>query len=334
MEKFRHGRDSVSALQIGDRVQLGRTPYTIMQTARGGMGLVLMLDRDPNHHDHFSFAVHRLRMAVKTVLPEFLDDEAALLFRRELTIWAGFEHPHIVRLSEILDADADGWVAAMPWCEGSLVDILKNHPTLKIKEATQILLDVVDGLAYAFSSSRTLHLDIKPGNILYDPSFDQSDKYPDESVLRKNYLVSDWGLASIKEPRLRRVAGLPPSHPNALQTFNNLGTVLYMAPERFVTGYKSSVASDVFSLGLIYFQLLFGHLPYGRDLHPVAQLTTHQYYDVARHVLTASSVTSRVKNLLLRMLHPTVETRYREYDELRSDLKRLLRPTPFGVNWP
>jgi len=289
------------------------------------MGLVLMLEKDKEYESRndFSFAVHRLFMAVKSVLPEFLDDEARILFRRELTVWAGFDHPHVVPLSEILEAGSDGWVAAMPRCEGSLIDVLNTHRKLNLQEATFILSDIVDGLAYAFTTSKVLHLDLKPGNILYDWDPDRGVRYPEDSIRKKSYLVSDWGLASIKEPQLERVAGLPPSHEEALRTFNNLGTILYMAPERFVRGIRSSVPSDVFSLGLIYFQLLFGRLPYEDGVHPVVQLTLHDYYGTARQILAASTFSKRLNNILLRMLHPVPGSRYSEYDELKSDLCKV-----------
>jgi serine/threonine protein kinase len=327
-------RETIAHLRVGDAVRLGRTPYIISQILRGGMGIVLLIDRRENSRpDGFSFGVHRLRMAVKAVRPEFLNEDVSTLFRRELTIWAGFDHPHIVRLSEILNAGVDGWVAAMHRCQGSLVDTLKAHHNLTTMEATFILLDIVEALSYAFTKSKVLHLDLKPGNILFDRDLTRKDKYAEDSLLRNSYRVSDWGLASVKAPQLTGVAGLPPSHPEAMRTFNNVGTVLYMAPERFVSGFESSIASDVFSLGLIYFQLLFGHLPYDRDLDPVVQLTTCAYYGTVKQVLAGSRCTLHAKAVLLRMLHPQAELRYREYDDLRRDLKRISRSAAAGIRW-
>jgi serine/threonine protein kinase len=65
------------------------------------------------------------------------------LFQRELTVWAGFRHPNIVGLNEIVDGRRDGWFAAMDWCLGSLRDVLNERKRLKVKDATDILGDVI-----------------------------------------------------------------------------------------------------------------------------------------------------------------------------------------------
>jgi serine/threonine-protein kinase len=59
-----------------------------------------------------------------------------------------------------------------------------------------------------------------------------------------------------------------------MRTFNNMGTLFYMAPERFRRGFRSSVASDMFSLGMIMLEMLVGKLPFGEEMHPVASILT------------------------------------------------------------
>jgi serine/threonine protein kinase len=88
-----------------------------------------------------------------------------------------------------------------------------------------------------------------------------------------------------------------------------------------------SVPSDVFSLGLIYFQMLFGRLPYEDGIHPAVQLASQDYYKTTEQILTANIYSTRLNDILLRMLHPVASARYSKYDELGSDLKKVLQST-------
>ena len=262
MTPLTHSRGRICDLQPDDEVFIGDTPYFVKKVARGGMGLVLLMNQDskrvPRRRN-----VHGLRVALKTILPDFLTDETKDMFRRELAVWTAFRHPNIVALNEILDSGPDGWVAAMDECLGSLREHLTKTKKLSLKEATDIFGNMLDGLAYAYNRDQVLHLDLKPENVLYH-------LHPGKILLPKvvsdsehwYFKISDWGLASIKQEQLNKVIGLPRNSQFRMDTFNNVGTILYMAPERFVTGNRSSIASDIFSLGLIYLEMLAGRLPY------------------------------------------------------------------------
>ena len=87
------------------------------------MGCILLLRQDSNYIPS-KLSNIGFKVALKAVLPNIADKDGIALFRRELTVWAGFQHPNIVRLLDILDGGDAGWVAAMDWCGGSLRDIL------------------------------------------------------------------------------------------------------------------------------------------------------------------------------------------------------------------
>src|SRR5438552_3932756 len=97
-----HSRGRLFELQHGDEVLIGDTPYFVTKIARGGMGLVFLLDQDHQRAPQ-RLSVHRLRVALKTVLPDFLSKTSRDMFHRELAVWAAFRHPNIVALNEILD---------------------------------------------------------------------------------------------------------------------------------------------------------------------------------------------------------------------------------------
>jgi serine/threonine protein kinase len=167
MTPLTHSRGRLCDLQPNDEVLIGDTPYFVKSVAKGGMGLVFLLDQDSDRAPQ-RFNVHGLRVALKTILPDFLTNESKDMFHRELAVWAAFRHPNVVALNEILDGGPDGWIAAMDRCLGSLRDHLTRSNKLSLKEATNIVGDILDGLAYAYDRNQVLHLDLKPENVLYN----------------------------------------------------------------------------------------------------------------------------------------------------------------------
>ena len=315
MNVLRHNKRSVRELLVGDTVSIGRKEYRVQQIASGGMGIVLLLESEPLS-ESTAFSVHGMRVAVKSVLPEFLDERHRELFRRELTIWAGFRHPNVVAVNEILDAGQDGWVAAMPCCGGSLRDALRSSPKMSIEQATMILCDVVKGLSYAQSDGGVLHLDVKPENVLYMPDLNRMLRYPHGDLRQQRFMISDWGIASIKQRELDTLTSKECSPEVRARTFNNMGTILYMAPERFIEGYRSSVASDMFSLGMMYLEMLTGMLPFRADEDPVEVLVSHAYYMHAIELLKLTEVPATLWPLPLMLLCPDLKERPSSYEDL------------------
>jgi serine/threonine-protein kinase len=288
------------------------------------MGFVLLLWQDRDYTPE-QMSVHGIKLALKTILPDVADQDGVALFKRELTVWAAFRHPNVVWLNEILDGGTDGWIAAMDWCLGSLRDIINERMKLPIKEATGILHDIIDGLAYAYDKDRVLHLDLKPENILYNLDIGRAQKASNDQIHTTRFMISDWGIASIKQPKLNAIAGLPTTSQAAMRTFNNMGTVHYMAPERFQEGIRSSITSDVFSLGMIYLELLTGSLPFRKDIHPVKSLLTGQYLRDADALLLRATVHRSIRGIVLDMIATQPGDRPLDYTALRSGMKEAHR---------
>ncbi len=110
-----------------------------------------------------------------------------------------------------------------------------------------------------------------------------------------------------------------------MRTFNNMGTLSYMAPERFIRGVRSSVASDIFSLGMIYLELLVGRLPFRRDKHPVESLLSGEYFLDADSLLEHVKVPTSIRSFVLAMLVPAPNDRPASYTELDDALGRANR---------
>jgi serine/threonine protein kinase len=185
-----------------------------------------------------------------------------------------------------------------------------------LPNALHILHDVLGGLEYAYEKDRVIHLDLKPENILYDLEENRVMRHGENSFMARIFMVADWGIASIKQAQLNAIAGMPPSHEACVKTLNNMGTILYMAPERFVRGYRSSVASDVFSLGMIFLELVTGKLPFRTDCSPVETLLSFSYYPEAAALLKGVEVPAPTRRLILSMIAPDPSDRPASHAEL------------------
>ena len=318
-----HTRSSFFDLQPQDKVMVGYMPYIVDRAARGGMGCVFLLWLDSKNAPERMSALG-LKLALKAVLPEAADQEGIALFKRELTVWSGFRHPNIIWLLEIVDGGDAGWVAAMDWCIGSLRDLLNERHAFSLKDSTDIISQLLDGLAYAYEQDQVLHLDLKPENVLYhlDVVLMHDSKEAEDSLRKYQFMLSDWGIASIKQPRLNAIAGLPPTTEAAQRTFNNMGTILYMAPERFKRGFSSSVASDIFSLGMIYLEMLTGRLPFRTGLHPVESLLSQHYLRDAATLLRSANIPKPISSVILSMIAFSPPDRPKNYSTLRSQIVR------------
>jgi serine/threonine-protein kinase len=324
MTPINHHRDSFFDLRPNDRVLVGDRPYIVDKHMKGGMGWVCLLWLDSQTAPQRTSALG-LKLALKAVLPESADADAIALFKRELTVWSGFRHQNIVWLLEILDGGDAGWVAAMDWCIGSLRDLQNERGKFNLKDSTNIVGAILDGLAYAYDQDKVLHLDLKPENILYHLDFGRlvngtSNLNEKDSLSTYRFMVSDWGIASIKHPALDRIAGMPPSSEAVQKTFNNMGTLHYMAPERFTKGVSSSVASDVFSLGMIYLELLTGSSPFRPEMHPVYSLLSGQYLNDAQLLMQQNSVPKPIVSLILEMIDRSPTNRFSDYPRLKKSL--------------
>jgi serine/threonine protein kinase len=178
---------------------------------------------------------------------------------------------------------------------------------------------------HAFENDHVLHLDLKPENVLFDIDIRRAIRRQGPDARHERFMLSDWGIASIKQSRLEAIAGTPLTSELSACTFNNMGTILYMAPERFVAGYRSSQASDVFSLGMIYFELLMGGLPFNSEEHPVRSLLSGSYFECAALALRSAAIPRAIRNLILTMMSPRPEDRPATYHALHREVVSTYR---------
>ncbi|CAN6863534.1 unnamed protein product [Brassica oleracea] len=167
---------------------------------------------------------------------------------REYDIHKDLVHHHIVRLWDIFRIDLDTFCTVLEYCSGKDLDaVLKATPNLPEKEAKIVIVQIVRGLVYLNKrSQKIIHYDLKPGNVLFD-----------EFGVAK---VTDFGLSKIVEDN----AG---SQGMEL-TSQGAGTYWYLPPECFELSKTPMISSkvDVWSVGVLFYQMLFKKRPFGHDL--------------------------------------------------------------------
>jgi eukaryotic-like serine/threonine-protein kinase len=189
-------------------------------------------------------------VALKVLRPQFGDDEEYVArFRREARMVAQLSHPHIVTVIDRGEADGNQFIV-FEYVEGeTLKDLIDRAGPLPTRRAVELALQVADGLAYAHQNG-LVHRDVKPQNVLLT-----------QSGVAK---VTDFGIAR----------SLDVEH-GVTQTGTVLGTSNYLSPEQ-ASGLPVTQATDVYSLGVVLYELLAGEVPFhGNNLVAVAMRHVH-----------------------------------------------------------
>lgn len=187
-------------------------------------------------------------VAVKVLPSELLhsDPQFKLRFEREAKIIAQLEHPSIVPVYDVGDEGGQPYFVMRYMNGGSLSERIKSK-VMSIKEAVRILGQIAPGLDEAHSKG-IVHRDLKPSNILFD-----SKNIP---------YISDFGIAKLSRAQVSNVTGS-----------GIIGTPAYMAPEQ-ASGETVDGRSDIYALGIIFYEMLTGRQPYEADT-PMAVAIKH-----------------------------------------------------------
>ncbi|XP_055513016.1 serine/threonine-protein kinase tousled-like 2 isoform X3 [Leucoraja erinacea] len=172
---------------------------------------------------------------------------------REYRIHKELDHPRIVRLYDYFSLDTDSFCTVLEYCEGNDLDFyLKQHKLMSEKEGRSIIMQVVNALKYLNEiKPPIIHYDLKPGNILLV-----------NGTACGEIKITDFGLSKIMDDdSYNSVDGME-------LTSQGAGTYWYLPPECFVVGKeppKISNKVDVWSVGVIFYQCLYGRKPFGHN---------------------------------------------------------------------
>ncbi len=226
-------------------------------------------------------------------------------FTQEAELIAGLEHIHILPVYDYGVTAREAYLAMRLLPGGSLRDLLVNGEPLELNRAVDLFGQISKGLAYAHSKG-VIHRDIKPGNIMLDDA--------------GNALLTDFGLAKIIGDSAE-----------ITRTGTIIGTPLYMAPEQ-LRGEPLDARADIYSLGVIFYQMLTGRTPFGSEY---GDLVTTIYQQLEREPIPPrqfnSAIPREVEGVILRALAKKPEGRYPTATDMRDDLLFVLGRSPSRV---
>ncbi|MFO1316570.1 MAG: serine/threonine-protein kinase [Burkholderiales bacterium] len=275
-------------------------PYRLeLPLGRGGMGEVWLASR-------LDGALKRkvaLKLPHVTWVPGLADR-----FAREREILSGLEHPNIARLYDAgLDPRGRPYMA-LEYVEGMPIDAFCKARALSIAARIGLLLQVTDAVAFAHSRL-VVHRDLKPGNMLVTA----------DGQVR----LLDFGIAKLLEGDTTRETALTQVAGRAL-------TLDYASPEQ-IRGEPIGTASDVYSLGVVAFELLAGARPYRLKRGSAAELEeaiatadAPLASDVAEDAAAKKSLRGDLDAILNKALKKDAAQRYRTVDAFAQDLRRHL----------
>ncbi|MCY7101075.1 Stk1 family PASTA domain-containing Ser/Thr kinase [Streptococcus oralis] len=272
-------------IQIG-KIFAGR--YRIVkQIGRGGMADVYLAK---------DLILDGEEVAVKVLRTNYQTDPIAVArFQREARAMADLDHPHIVRITDIGEEDGQQYLA-MEYVAGlDLKRYIKEHYPLSNEEAVRIMGQIL--LAMRLAHARGIvHRDLKPQNILLTP--DGTAK------------VTDFGIAvAFAETSLT-------------QTNSMLGSVHYLSPEQ-ARGSKATFQSDIYAMGIIFYEMLTGHIPYDGD-SAVTIALQHFQKPLPSVIAENPSVPQALENVVIKATAKKLSDRYQSVSEMYVDLSSSL----------
>ena len=281
-------------------------PYRVLrELGRGGMGTVYLGERD----DGEGF---RQRVALKLVRGAFAADWLVSRFLAERRILASLEHPHIARLYDGGTApDGTPWFA-MEYVEGEPLDRWCQALDLPLATRLRLFRDVCGAVQYAHEQG-VVHRDLKPSNILVTAGGDAK--------------LLDFGIAKLLDPAADGAA--PRTH-----TGMQLMTPAYAAPEQ-LRGAPATVASDIYALGVILYELVAGERPYrvegltpGEIERVVCDTAPARPSAAARRTDPRARVDADLDTIILTAMHKEPARRYASPARLLEDLERYEEGRP------
>lgn len=281
--------------------------YSVTSVRNGGMGRVWLLEQA--FDDSFD-PIYRRRIAVKTF--DFMKDEQAI--EHELNIWISLNHSSVLPLKKIGRLNYR-LAAIMPLLDGSLDDVIEARGSLNEQEVAKIIADIVDGLQYAWSAFKILHLDLKPSNVLVESS----------SPIRVK--IADWGISRLAAENQRDRGLKGSAAPKATydqKTAYAAGTPLFMAPERFSGNWSLSPTADIYSLGMMAVQLNTGILPFRfGQVDPAEEMATGSFFENACHLLENRS--EDFQRFCLQCIHPNPSARPSTFHDVLTHLNSIAK---------
>jgi serine/threonine protein kinase/tetratricopeptide (TPR) repeat protein len=286
-------------------------PYRIVRRlGEGGMGVVYLAERDDGEY--------RQQVAVKVMKPGADTAGFARRFRRDRQVLAELQHPNIARLIDSGTASNGQLYYVMEYVDGLSVTTYARDHKLTVRQRLQIFRHICSAVTHAHRKL-IIHGDIKPGNILV--------------AARGTPKLLDFGLARVFRDS-------PAADPLPASTVSML-TPDYASPEQ-VRGERLTTSTDIYSLGVLLYELLCGQSPYSAKeqspleiYHAICELEPVRPSAAVRKstrgeaaIVTAQQLKGDLDDIVLMALRKETEHRYGSVEELERDIERHLSGFP------
>ncbi|HOD53415.1 MAG TPA: protein kinase [Candidatus Cloacimonadota bacterium] len=267
--------------------------YSIIQKiGEGGMGEVYLAEED----------LLQRKVAIKVLNPVLTSDQQFTeRFVNEAKIQSQLHHPHIVSLFSFFRQD-NLYCMVMEYAEGrTLRDVIRQTGPIPESRALKILNQLLEGLGYAHKKG-IIHRDIKPSNIILDSE--------------DNVKIMDFGIARIVGDK------------HMTKTGAKVGTIFYMSPEQVRAEKTIDQRTDIFSLGITFYEMLTGKLPYNTntesDFEIMNEIVNQKLEDPRKYY---PYISDRVIDILNKMTQKLPQQRFAQCVEIlqavKSDLPLL-----------
>ncbi|HEU0295978.1 MAG TPA: protein kinase [Anaerolineales bacterium] len=247
------------------------------------------------------------RYVALKVLPRHFasDPQFTSRFQQEARILARLQHPHILQVFDFGESDGYTYIV-MPFVEsGTLTDLMQGQP-LALAQIRKIISQIGDALDYAHQRG-LIHRDVKPSNVLMDQ--------------RGNCLLTDFGLAKIIEGSIQlTTSGMI------------LGTPAYMSPEQGL-GQPIDWRSDIYSLGVILYQMATGRIPYQAET-PLAIVHKHIYDPLPMPHTLNEALPEALERVILKALAKKPEDRFGNASEMVNALQAAIADAHLATSLP
>ncbi len=253
---------------------------------RGGMAIV---------YRAFDLKTHQT-VAFKVLREEYEEDpEYKERFKREAEVCRKLGHPNIVNLIDAGDVGGVSYIA-MEYVDGqTLKELINQSGSIPQEDAVRYTLQILAALGHAHQRG-IIHRDVKPQNVMISRS--------------GQIKVGDFGIAGMADTKTLTTDG------------NVMGSVHYFSPEQ-AKGMKATTASDLYSVGVILYEMLTGHVPFeGETAVSVAMM---HLMEEPKPVEQQAKVSPAVAMIVRRSLKKLPQERYQSADAMARDLRRALR---------
>lgn len=283
-------------------------PYRLVRKiGQGGMGAVYLAERDDRQYEK--------QVAIKIITFAFDAEEVRRRFRHERQILAALDHPNIARLLDAGTSEEGVPYFVMEYVDAIPIDQYCKSQRLDIVARLELFRTVCSAVQYAHQNL-VIHRDIKPGNILVTP-----DGFPK---------LLDFGVAKLLDP--------DPSHP-LVRTITEVRALTpeYASPEQ-IHGANVTTATDIYSLGVLLYELVTGQRPYRLKVHThdeIARAITTQEparpsaaISLQPSVINARSLRGDLDNIVLMAMRKEPSRRYASVSQFAEDIRRHLEGLP------